>query len=268
MKLRVMSDLHLNFSAFDVPSGPDDTETVLILAGDVCEVGLGKQRYREFFEDVCSRFKLVLYVFGNHEYYDTSYLRASAQFMRECGHLENLKVLDRDTVELGNVRFIGCTLWTDMDKMHPHTMNDAKSFMNDYNLIRMGTHAAPYKRRLTPLDTVKDHKVMREWVMNEVVQARLDGKVPVVVTHHHPSFMSVTEKFRNNSLNGCYCSEMFEEVYENGPDFWFCGHMHDYVDYMINKTRVVCNPRGYVQVRGDEVTAQDTSFQPDFFIEV
>lgn len=264
MKLRVMSDLHLNFSGFDVPQGPDDTETVLVLAGDVCEVAHGKMQYKEFFKDVTDRFKLVVYVFGNHEYYDTSYIRAYDQFMRECGDLDRLKVLDMDTVDLDGVRFIGCTLWTDIHKANPLSMSDARAFMSDYSLIRNGTHDAPYKRRLEPLDTVKDHMVMREWLFQQTIQARLDGVKPVVVTHHHPSFESVPERFKTHGQNECYCSDLVDDVWENGPDFWFCGHIHDYTDYMINKTRVVCNPRGYHSKKHNE----HTSFKPDFFVEL
>lgn len=268
MKLRLMSDLHLNFSTFEVPPGENDSETVLILAGDVCEVAHGKQQYVEFFKDVTDRFKLVLYVFGNHEYYDTSYIRAYDQFMRECGHLDRLKVLDQDTVDLDGVRFIGTTLWSDMDNANPLTMNDARSFMNDYNLIRVGTYASPYKRRLEPADTVKDHIVMRDWVFDEVVQARLDGVKPVVITHHHPSFESVPDKFKGNTLNGCYCSDLVDQVYENGPDLWVCGHIHDKVDYMINKTRVLCNPRGYHVKKQSGNWDEDTSFDPMLSVEL
>lgn len=268
MKVRVMSDLHMNFSKFDVPIGPEDTETVLLLAGDVCEVAHGKEAYREFFKDVTERFKLVLFVFGNHEYYDTSYIRAHDQFMRECGHLDKLKVLDMDTVDLDGVRFIGCTLWSDFEKGNPLVMHDAKSFMNDYNLIRVGNHAAPYARRLLPKDTLADHYVMRRWVMEQTIQARLDGLTPVVITHHHPSFESVVEKFKGNNLNGAYCSDMADEVFENGPNLWVCGHMHHKIDYMINKTRVLCNPRGYHSVRQSGSYSEETYFDPMLTVEV
>lgn len=268
MKVRVMSDLHMNFSKFEVPIGQEDTESVLIIAGDACEVAHGKEQYREFFKDVTERFKLVLFVFGNHEYYDTSYIRAYDQFMRECGHLDKLKVLDMDTLDLDGVRFIGCTLWSDFEKGNPLVMHDAKSFMNDYNLIRVGDHSTPYKRRLTPQDTLREHYVMRRWVVEQMIQARLDGMRPVVITHHHPSFESVTDEFKGNNLNGCYATDMVDDVFENGPDLWVCGHMHRRIDYMINKTRVLCNPRGYHTVQRGVMWDEDTCFDPMLTVEV
>lgn len=266
MKLRPVSDLHLNFSSYELPYTDDESNTILILAGDICEVAHGKQVYKEFFKDVTDRFKLVLYVFGNHEFYDTSYLRAHAQFMRECGDLDRLVILQEDTVDVDNVRFIGSTLWTDMGNADPLVMHDAKSFMNDYNLIRMGNHQTPYHRRLTPLDTVTDNKVMKAFVMEQTIQARMDGLIPVVITHMHPSPQSVGKKYKMSSLNECYHNSMefHNEVYDNGPDLWVCGHMHDFKDYMINKTRVLCNPRGYHSTKQDE----QTKFNPSLTIEI
>jgi len=264
MKLRVMSDLHLNFGFFEVPKGPADAETVLVLAGDVCEVEFGKSQYLDFFKDVTDRFRAVLYVFGNHEYYGSSYLRAYDKFMNTCGHLDRLKVMEEDAVDLDGVRFLGTTLWTDMDKSNPLTMRAAKEYMNDYNAVRTGTLDKPYSRRLQPEDTVRDHYVMREWLLNSVVQARLDGYKPVVVTHHHPSEQSVQENFKFNALNPCFYSDLHDEVFDNGPDLWCCGHMHTYIDYMVNKTRVLCNPRGYHSKHGIE----KTGFNPNLVVEV
>lgn len=48
-------------------------------------------------------------------------------------------------------------------------------------------------------------------------------------------------------MNGGYSSEMTEFI-TNNPQikFWTHGHTHDNFDYMVGTTRVVCNPRGYI----------------------
>ncbi len=39
-----------------------------------------------------------------------------------------------------------------------------------------------------------------------------------------------------------------EEIIERYDiDLWIHGHIHAHSDYKINKTRVVCNPRGYCE---------------------
>lgn len=269
MKVRILSDLHLNFSEFEVPIGDDDKNTILVLAGDICEIYQGKTRYKEFFKDVTDRFKLVLYVFGNHEYYGTSYLRAHDQFLRECGDLDRLKILKEEVIEIDGVVFIGTTLWSDMDKGNPLAMTEAKMSMNDYFEIRTGNCQTPYSRRLLPSDTLKDHYVMKTWLWDEVAKAKQANKKIVVVTHHHPSYMSISDRYKGDSLNGCYTSEMFDEIYDNGPEVWLCGHMHNIKDYMINNTRIICNPRGYVSKSGTgtEISEQ-TGFDPNLTFEI
>lgn len=45
---------------------------------------------------------------------------------------------------------------------------------------------------------------------------------------------------------------------------WIHGHTHDSFDYLLNGTRVVCNPRGYVK---DGVN-ENPRFDPELMIEV
>ena len=56
-------------------------------------------------------------------------------------------------------------------------------------------------------------------------------------------------------MNGGYSSDL-DEFIEDHPEIrlWTHGHTHHEFDYMIGKTRVVCNPRGYAghEQRADE----------------
>jgi predicted phosphodiesterase len=49
-------------------------------------------------------------------------------------------------------------------------------------------------------------------------------------------------------MNGAYHSSL-EELIEQRPciKLWTHGHTHEPFDYMVHDTRIVCNPRGYVQ---------------------
>ena len=48
-------------------------------------------------------------------------------------------------------------------------------------------------------------------------------------------------------MNGAYSSELSEFILDH-PEIklWTHGHTHEDFDYMIGSTRVVCNPRGYI----------------------
>jgi predicted phosphodiesterase len=66
MKIRILSDLHLEFSAWHPPFEPPETDAdVVVLAGDIDN---GTQAI-DWAEHTFAG-KPVLYVPGNHEYYD------------------------------------------------------------------------------------------------------------------------------------------------------------------------------------------------------
>ena len=69
----------------------------------------------------------------------------------------------------------------------------------------------------------------------------------IIVTHHAPSFQSVHEKYKHDSLlNGGYASNHEELILDNEHiSHWIHGHTHCSFDYMIGKTRILCNPHGY-----------------------
>jgi Icc-related predicted phosphoesterase len=55
---------------------------------------------------------------------------------------------------------------------------------------------------------------------------------------------------------------MDDLILEHQPPLWIHGHIHKSFDYRIEKTRIVCNPRGYAS------TAENKEFRPDFTLEV
>jgi predicted phosphohydrolase len=104
MKLHIVSYLHTEFVDFT----PLATDTdVVVLAGDI---GIGLAGIEWAAGNVPD--KPVVYIPGNHEYYHhdislTDDLRAAAP--------NGVHVLNDDALELGGVRFLGCTLWTDFN---------------------------------------------------------------------------------------------------------------------------------------------------------
>jgi hypothetical protein len=64
-------------------------------------------------------------------------------------------------------------------------------------------------------------------------------------------------------MNGGYMSRL-DEFIMNHPNIrlWTHGHMHNPSDYLIDGTRVVCNPRGYVPYEAGN------GFDPGFTVEL
>ncbi len=263
MKIRYYSDLHIDphwFIHFDPPKQPDEHEQVLVIAGDLAEY----KHVGKYLFDMSQRFKHVVFVMGNHEYYGTSISRGIDKIRDDMvalndGHFPtNVSILEDDWVIVEDVAFIGATLWASMDEQDPFVIWNAKTRMNDYKKIRQptgdGQGQSAYGRRLQPTTTIKKHYDSRYYIIDA---AQSLGEVPavrkvVVVTHHGPTRQSIQPSFKGDGLNGVYVSELSSYIQLAPIDLWFHGHVHHNFDYIVTAgeddstpTRVLTNPRGY-----------------------
>jgi len=65
------------------------------------------------------------------------------------------------------------------------------------------------------------------------------------VTHHAPSMRSVEARYRDDIVTTAFASSLDEFIESTEPTLWVHGHVHHHVDYVLGKTRIVGNPRGY-----------------------
>jgi len=132
MKIRVLSDLHLEFEDWSPPAVEAD---VVVLAGDIHSGTFGLRWAREEFPDTP-----IIYVPGNHEYYGRQLLDLS-DALRDTAKSLEIALLDGDEIVIDGVRLLGATLWTDFELHGSETlqikraMADAKWGMNDFNII-------------------------------------------------------------------------------------------------------------------------------------
>jgi predicted phosphodiesterase len=271
MKIKLVSDLHLEFSDYNVKN--DDGCDVLILSGDIMvaekvlkpesEYGI---RFRDFLKRVSFQFPHVIYVAGNHEFYGGYWVKSLNELRMACGVHDNVYFLEREIKKIDDVTFIGGTLWTDMNKFDPITLHAVRDMMNDYRSIR--NDQAGYTN-LKPADTCQRHKLTLDYIKS-VVAERPDEKF-VVVGHHSPSFQSVHEQYKGEFLmNGAYHSSLEEFIIDRPQiKLWTHGHTHHPFDYQIGETRIVCNPRGYESIRGNgSFWGEDTGWNPNIVLEV
>ena len=282
MKIKLVSDLHLEFSDIDIPNthGYD----VLILAGDIMvaedlydipspepyapggmrefqskikRVGL----WRKFLKRVSDDFPHVIYIAGNHEFYHGKWARTLDVLHEECAKFPNVHFLECENIKINDVTFIGGTLWTDMNKGDPLTLHAVRDMMNDFRVIKKDLEGYT---NLKPHDTVVRHRHMLDYIKN-IVAERGDEKF-VVVGHHSPSFQSVHEGYRSETLmNGAYHSDLSEFILDRPQiKLWVHGHTHHPFDYAIGETRIVCNPRGYE----NEGYSEDSGWNPNIVLEV
>jgi len=248
MKLAITSDLHLEFG--DIVLKNDQSADVLILGGDICVAKDLSPTVIDFFQRVSREFPETIYIMGNHEHYRGDYARSAESIldMLNSLHIQNIHLLDRSTLKLGNVTFIGGTLWTDFNRRDPVTIQAAGSMMNDYRGIKNTDDKNLWK--FLPVHALQEHDDMINYIKLVLANCRAnntpDAKI-VVVGHHAPTFESIAAQYRGDHvMNGCFASDLSELILDS-PEIvlWTHGHMHDEFDYQIGSTRVVCNPRGY-----------------------
>jgi Icc-related predicted phosphoesterase len=261
MKIALVSDVHLEFGDldFDNDSGAD----VLILGGDIC-VGadmaqrdpyntMGEHyrsnRFHAFFERCCERFPHVIFIVGNHEHYHGDFAKTVPHFKDVLGYLPNLHILEKETFVLGDITFIGGTLWTDMNRRDNRTLHDISRMMNDFRCVDNSAKTEDHRGwpgRFTTTDAANDHDAMVAFI-DQTVAANPAGKY-VVVGHHAPSKLSTHPRYQDQFImNGGYSSEL-DNFILNHPQIrlWTHGHTHEDFDYCIGSTRILCNPRGYI----------------------
>lgn len=248
MKIHVLSDLHLEFAPF-VPPRVDSS--VVILAGDIQPGEKGVIWAMANFPH-----SEVIYVPGNHEYYGQS-LPDHTKKLINIAQGSNVHVLENDAFILGEVVFMGCTLWTDFELFgNPRVAGYyATQNLTDYRRIRV----SPSYRRLRSIDTAGIHKGSCHWLASQF--KHYPGKKLVVVSHHAPSARSLPSGYEEDILSAAYASMMDDFVANSNISLWVHGHIHQNRDYSIGNTRIICNPRGYSH-------EQNPDFEADMLIDI
>lgn len=243
MRIRIYSDLHLEREPFSPQGGDAD---LVVLAGDIANGAAGIEWARGTFTAP------VLYLAGNHEYYDGEFDSVQAAMRSAAGG--PVELLDCSGTVIDGVRFLGCTLWTDYSlaaaTARPAVIEGARKHNPDYQKIRVGTRA------MAPEDAIALCGTHRAWLAGELAKP-FSGRT-VVITHFAPHPGSIAPAYANHRANPAFVVDLEEAM--GAPALWIHGHTHTYFDYRVRGTRVVCNPRGYPGER--------TGFISDLTVEI
>jgi predicted phosphohydrolase len=246
MKLRLLSDLHLETSAFNMKWAGED---VLVIAGDIAP-GIDQSRkllitYLESAVNVD-----VVIVCGNHDYYGYRIDDVLAKWA--ALGLERVWQLENESVVLHGHRFCGSTFWTDLPEVDLSVATRASPELgvkDFYEIHDFGPH-----------DFRALHSTSREWLIEE-----LDTSLEpvIVVTHHLPSIASCNPKYHDNPSNVCFFSaDCAELITHPAIKLWCHGHTHTNVEYSLPcGGKMLCNPRGHVHMWKDHEKKREN---PDF----
>ena len=226
MRINYFSDVHLEFGEQILP---DTDADIVIAAGDI---GL----YDQGLEWLKAIDKPVIYVAGNHEFYGHDYHHVIKMLRKQCAG-SRIRFLEKDEFVFQGVRFLGCTLWSDLYAEGDEKAEILENAVNDFRKIKF-QHKAFHPKQFTGL-----FEESRAWLVEQLAKP-YSGKT-VVVTHHAPTEWSWIDT-PNSVKKLAYCNDLKSLCHEFEITAWFHGHVHNLGDYRIADARILSNTRGYV----------------------
>jgi predicted phosphodiesterase len=267
VKFQLLSDLHLETQP-DQRFSPAPGADFLVLAGDVGSYQPGSALPGEDFG--LERFSPrngwpvpVLFVPGNHEYDNLDFDDTHARLRETCGRL-GITWLERETLLLDGVRFIGTTLWTDFDALAAQAPDTTRALKWREKAFRAANFYLPKTgatRRGQPLLAQEWRELgleCQQWLRGELARP-FDGTT-VVVTHFAPSLRSADPRYGLTPGTAGFCNALDELLPH--AQLWVHGHLHCHHDYQVDGCRVVANPPGYAR-KGEQ-----EGFLPHFTVQV
>ncbi|MFN4119041.1 metallophosphoesterase [Acidovorax sp.] len=281
MNIQLLSDLHLeahpHFAAEPAPRAD-----VLVLAGDI-----GSYQQGSLLDDGdfgLARFSPlpqfagwptpVLFVPGNHEYDAQDFDEAHQRLRSTCDRL-GIAWLERESLVLDGVRFVGTTLWTDFDALADHEgttdigrrlkMRDKAFRAANFYLRKTGgtRHGEPFLA-----EQMREQGLLCQAWLASALATPFTGPT-VAVTHFAPSLRSADPRYGLVPGTAGFCNAL--DALLPQARLWLHGHLHAPSDYTVQgvqadgvpwSCRVAANPLGYAR-KGEQ-----EQFQPGYCITV
>lgn len=258
--LRYFSDIHQDFyvnakkfspnQLWNPEPLPEDKETTLILAGDLWHA---KKIFTfanySWLKELSSKFQHILIVLGNHDFWGGSFPTEYANFDRykEQFGIDNLYLLQDNTIYIGNNKFIGATLWTNYNNKDSETIDHANFISSDLKYIRyIDPKFKGSFKKVHPKHFIEAHNVSLNYIFNNAHKDFPEQKL-WVITHHPPTSLLVTDPELDQLTKGVVASSNYDERIAQSPiDFWIHGHNHQSGEGLIGNTKILSNTLGYL----------------------
>lgn len=235
---QIMSDLHFEYNpapnarhSLPITESLPKLETlpvtaeILVLAGDLHNAQIAR-----ILSAFAAKWRLVLFVPGNHEYYGERFKYQHERFGRLERTHPNLKILLNElyTDPVSGIRFAGTTLWFPGNSETYSRTN----LLNDFKCIKESPQI--YGANITA------NRFLRDAVLE-------NDKADVVITHHAPSKLCVKGEYEGDPANCYYVDPILDHpVLDCKAKIWIHGHTHVSHDFVHpSGTRVIANCGGY-----------------------
>lgn len=228
MKFYYISDIHLEhindfylpkvLKSFDYLS----TEDSLILSGDICNP---YKQLNILINYLKNRVKNIIYISGNHEYYNSSIEDVNSFITNLEKKYDNFYYLNNKKVVINDIEILGGTGWANV-------LNNRVSNLNDFKVIN----------GMTPEKMTLLYESYYMFLKNNIN----NKKQQIIISHFVPCKKLISKKFKDSDLNFYFCNGIYDILYDCSPKYWLYGHDHNnYNRKKINDTIFLTNQGEY-----------------------
>jgi predicted phosphodiesterase len=277
VNIQIISDLHLEFRGHNFKKLIKPSAPILCLLGDICSCGTNDDWnvYTSFIKYISPQFKHIIHIPGNHEYYsynkvinaNNTICSIDKKIRKFSKTIPNMYFLNNNTISITLDKkkyvFIGTTLWSGVE---PNAKKYVEDTMNDYESIYY-TNEKPKteleKNKWSPVrkfninDMSKLHIKSVKYINSELTKTNPSDNV-IILTHHK----IYRSRPLSNFISHAYETDLFPKIIKPQPNLKLLayGHTHVKDDILISNTRVVSNPKGYIN--------QHTKFDDSFTVNI
>lgn len=230
-RIYALSDLHSEFYKEGAVPLPDVPADICVLAGDAGNVcGEGGPKLVRVLEQLRARYEAVVMCAGNHELFGSAYdYDGTLERLRGICDRVGITFLDRSEATIAGIRFVGATLWSNINAAGWLAINDKAHVFR----------------------SIKDYKAAHERDLAYLRGAlTADSPSTVVLTHHLPTTKLIHPRFQSfGAANSAFATDVLDQLDLTRVPLFFCGHSHEASEYVSGKTRFVLNPLGYKDER-------------------
>lgn len=232
MRIQYVSDLHIEY--YDYIPNPLDFITpvsdILILAGDIGNLYKYNQ-LTDFLRDLCKYFKIVIYIAGNREYYRPrgykfiNIYELHKRLLNIQENIDNLYILDKSSIQIGDLCIVGATLWSDIRTDIPRFIVHIPDMSKELYMIK--------------------HRSDLRYIKKMIKYCGENNLKLLIVSHHSPTFQTLENKRLYDKYVSLYASNL-DYLLENSIIYgWIFGHINLCVDKVLkNNIRLLSNQLG------------------------